>query len=236
MAQERFGGRIAVEFAFQELDDLPRGFAVPAGRTKPWGTTQAVLAAERVVDGSFAVINADDFYGAESYEELARHLDAVTGEYAMVGFRLRETLSDSGAVARGQCRVAEDGLLESIVELTKVERSGEGAKSTDPSGRATMLTGDEMVSMNMWGFTPEVFGQLRGQFEAFLEEHGGELKAECYLPNTVGDLIRDGQARVRVLGGDARWFGVTYREDRAEVVEEIRGLVASRAYPARLWA
>jgi choline kinase len=262
MAAERFGGRIEVAFAFQELGDLPEGFSVPAGRTKPWGTTQAVLAAEGVVGGEFAVgakfavINADDFYGAESYLALARHMDSQAGvdreagldwdlaaenaEYAMVGFELRGTLTDAGAVARGLCRVDEDGLLESIVELTNVERCGAGARSTDAAGVVTMLTGDETVSMNMWGFTGEVFGQLREEFEKFLATHGGDLKAECYLPNTVNGMIRAGQAqaraRVRVLKSRSRWFGVTYREDRAQVVEEIGRLVASGAYPARLWA
>jgi choline kinase len=264
MVRERFQGRIAVECVFQELDDLPSGFTVPIGRMKPWGTTQAVLAAQAAIRTPFAVINADDFYGAESYEALARHLDAQavadrredlkmgldadldtdedasTGEYAMVGFRLRETLSESGAVARGLCRVDENGLLESIVELTAVERYGDGAKSTDRDGKVTMLTGDETVSMNMWGFTPAVFGQLRAQFEKFLETQGGDVKAECYLPNTVNALIGTGQAntraRVRVLKTGGRWFGVTYREDRAQVVEEIRRLVDGGAYPARLWA
>jgi len=258
MAAERFGERIAVEFTFQELGDLPDRFSLPPGRTKPWGTTQAVLAAEGAVGTPFAVINADDFYGAESFEVLARHLDmyggadrekdpgasaadgtvqfARTGEYAMVGFRLRETLSDSGAVARGLCRVGEDGLLESIIELTSVEREGASAKSTDRAGQVTTLTGDETVSMNMWGFTPAVFGQLREQFEHFLETRGGDVNAECYLPNTVNEMIRTGQARVRVLKTGARWFGVTYRVDRAQVVEETRRLVASGAYPARLWA
>jgi hypothetical protein len=250
MAADRFGGRIEVAFAFQELKGLPEGFTVPLGRTKPWGTTQAVLAAEGAVTtpfavSNFAVINADDFYGAESYEVLARHLEAQVeagaGEYAMVGFRLRETLSDSGAVARGLCRVDRNGLLESIVELFNVERNGVGAKSTDGMEMVTMLTGDETVSMNMWGFTPAVFGQLRREFERFLERHGRDLKAECYLPNTVNELIQAGQkparegARVRVLKTSARWFGVTYREDRAQVVEEIRRLIASGSYPEKLW-
>ena len=236
MAAERFQGRIAVEYAFQDLADLPRGFIVPAWRTKPWGTTHAVLAAQAAVSTPFAVINADDFYGAESYRALARHLAAGSGEYAMVGFRLRETLSDSGAVARGLCSVDLDGLLESIVELTTVERCGEGARSTDPAGSVTVFTGNETVSMNMWAVTPEVFDQLREQFERFLERQGGDVKAECYLPNTVNELIRRGQTRVRVLDTSAHWFGVTYREDRAKVLEEIRRLVASGAYPARLWA
>ncbi len=202
IAAERIRGQIAAECVLQDLDDLPTGFAAPAGRTKPWGTTQAVLAAEGAVGTPFAVINADDFYGAESFEVLARHLDgqiesdagsytaARKAEYAMAGFRLRETLSDSGAVARGLCRVDRDGLLESIVELTNVERCGAGAKSTDRAGDVTILTGDETVSMNMWGFTPAVFGQLRAKFERFLQTQGADVKAECYLPNTVNELIR----------------------------------------------
>lgn len=240
MAAGRFEGRIAVEYAFQELEDLPRGFAVPAGRTKPWGTTQAVLAAEAAVTTPFGVINADDFYGAECYAVLGRHLDAQadagTGEYAMVGYQLEGTLSDSGAVARGLCRVGADGLLESIVELLSVERDGVGAKSTSPTGEVMALSGDETVSMNMWGFTPAVFGQLREQFRSFLERQGGDEKSECYLPTTVNELIRGEGARVRVLRTTARWFGVTYREDRARVMEEIGRLVQSGAYPARLWA
>ena len=260
MAAGWFQGRsqspITVEYAFQDIADLPQGFTVPEGRTKPWGTTHAVLAAEAVVStpfavSNFAVINADDFYGADSYEVLGRHLDAQvnagTGDYAMVGFQLRGTLSDSGAVARGLCRVNGDGLLESIVEMFNIERNGgerneSGAKSTSPAGGVTMLTGGETVSMNMWGFTPAVFGQLREQFQCFLEGHAGDVKAECYLPNTVNALIREGQAqgqegaRVRVLRTRAHWFGVTYREDRPMVMEEIQKLVASGAYPARLWA
>jgi len=246
MAAERFEERIEVAYAFQELEDLPKGFAVPEGRTKPWGTTHAVLAAKGAVSTSFAVINADDFYGAESYAVLGRHLDGQVGtsagEYGMVGFELRGTLSDSGVVARGLCRVDGHGLLESIVELFNVERDGVGAKTTSPTGEVTELTGNETVSMNMWGFTPAVFGQLRERFESFLERQGGDVKSECYLPNTVNELIRGGQAsgldgpRVRVLRTSARWFGVTYREDRAMVVEEIGKLVASGAYPARLWA
>jgi hypothetical protein len=240
--QGRSESPIAVEFAFQDIADLPQGFTVPEGRTKPWGTTHAVIAAEGAVSTPFAVINADDFYGADSYEVLGRHLDKATREYAMVGFQLSGTLSESGAVARGLCQVNGAGLLDDIVELFKVERSGDGATSTDPAGGVTMLTGDETVSMNMWGFTPAVFAQLREQFERFLATHGGDLKAECYLPNTVNALIREEQAqgqegaRVRVLRTNAHWFGVTYREDRAMVVEEIRQLVASGAYPARLWA
>jgi flavin-dependent dehydrogenase len=153
----------------------------------------------------------------------------------MVGFVLRNTLSDFGSVARGVCQVSADGYLEHIVELTKVERDANGARNTDAAGAVTKFTGDEPVSMNMWGFTPQVFDQLRERFEKFLEGNASELKSECYIPNTVGELVRSGQARVKVLHSRDSWFGVTYREDRPRVVESIRRLIADGLYPERLW-
>jgi NDP-sugar pyrophosphorylase family protein len=232
----RFEKRVAVEYVFQSLEDLPPHFSVPAGRTKPWGTTQAILLAEDTIHEPFAAINADDFYGAESYRELARHLTAGSEDYAMVGFILRNTLSDFGSVARGVCQVSGDGYLESIIEMTKIERNGDGGRNTDSTGKVTELSGDESVSMNYWGFTPRVFGQLRENFEEFLEQNGSDLKAECYIPNTVGDLVKAGKARVKVLHSHDSWFGVTYREDRPRVVESIRGLIANGKYPERLWS
>lgn len=232
----RFEKRVAVDYVFQSLDDIPPRFGVPAGRTKPWGTTQAILLAENAVREPFAAINADDFYGAESFSELAGHLTSGSPDYAMVGFVLRNTLSDFGSVARGVCQVSADGYLESIVEMTKVERDGNGARNTDASGKVTKLTGDETVSMNYWGFTPRIFGQLRENFKKFLEQSGSDLKAECYIPNTVGEQVRAGQARVKVLHSRDSWFGVTYREDRPRVVDSIRGLVAGGKYPERLWS
>jgi len=237
----RFEGRIPVEYVFQELDQLPAGFAAPAERTKPWGTTQAVLSAAGAIHEPFAVINADDFYGAESYRVLAEHLQSGSAEYAMVGFVLRKTLSAFGSVARGVCAVDEGGLLKTVVELTKIEPDrtdldGGGAKNTDGAGVVTRLSGDELVSMNMWGFTPEVFEQLDGIFESFLRDSAGNLKAECYLPNSVNHLVEQGKARVRVLSSPDSWFGVTYREDRASVVASIGELIRAGRYPERLWA
>ncbi len=232
----RFDKRIATEYVFQSLEDIPPRFTVPAGRTKPWGTTQAILLAAGVIREPFAAINADDFYGADGYRELARHLTSGSPDYAMVGFVLRNTLSDFGSVARGVCQVAGDGFLQHIVELTKVERDANGARNTDAAGQVTMLTGDEPVSLNMWGFTPRVFDQLRERFEKFLEGNAADLKAECYIPNTVGELVRSGQARVKVLHTRDSWFGVTYREDRPRVIESIRRLIASGLYPERLWS
>ena len=231
----RFEKRVAVEYVFQALEDIPPRFTVPAGRTKPWGTTQAILLAADAVHEPFAAINADDFYGAESYRELARHLTSGSADYAMVGFILRNTLSDFGSVARGVCQVSGDSYLEHIVELTKIERDGNGARNTAPDGTVTKLSGDEPVSLNYWGFTPRVFDQLRTRFEKFLETSASDLKAECYIPMTVGELVQAGEARVKVLHSSDPWFGVTYREDRPRVVESIRGLIAAGQYPEKLW-
>jgi hypothetical protein len=231
----RFEKRVAVDYVFQSLEAIPPRFSVPAGRTKPWGTTQAILCAADAIHEPFAAINADDFYGAGGYRELARHLTSGSPDYAMVGFVLRNTLSDFGSVARGVCQVSPEGYLKNIVELTKIERDGNGARNTDPAGNVTTLSGDEPVSMNMWAFRPRVFGQLRERFEQFLESHAGDSKAECYIPMTVGELVRAGEARVIVLRSCDPWFGVTYREDRPRVVESIRRLIAAGAYPEKLW-
>lgn len=231
----RFENRIPVEYAYQELDKLPAGFTVPEGRTKPWGTTQAVLMAEDLIHEPFAVINADDFYGAEAYKVMADHLKSGSPDYAMVGFTLRNTLSDFGSVARGVAQVNSDGFMTGIQELTKVERDGNGAKNTDDAGNVTHLTGDEPVSMNFWGFTPKVFGQLHDVFNRFLEKSGKEMKTESYVPTAVNELLAAGQAKVKVLRSADPWFGVTYREDRQHVVDSIGEQVKSGKYEAPLW-
>jgi dTDP-glucose pyrophosphorylase len=207
MVGAHFEKRIRVEYVFQELTMLPPGFAVPVGRTRPWGTTQAILIAEDAIDEPFAVINADDFYGAESFRLLARHLQSGAADYAMVAFVLRNTLSEFGSVARGVCAVDGNNYLQS-----------------------------EPVSLNMWGFTPAVFGQLRNSFQQFLARNGSDIKAECYIPATVSELITAGQARVKVLRTPDTWFGVTYREDRARVVKNISQLIQCGSYPERLWS
>jgi hypothetical protein len=232
----RFEQRIAVEYVYQELDKLPPGFSLPAGRTKPWGTTHAILMAEGVVKENFAAINADDFYGQQAYKVLAQHLISGTPDYAMVGFILKNTLSDHGSVARGVSRTDANHYLTSIVEMTKIERDGAGAKNVEADGKITKLTGDEAVSMNFWGFTPVLFPQLKVEFEKFLKRAGGEQKSECYIPATVGELVTSGQAKCQVLRSSDSWFGVTYREDRPQVVESIRQLIAQGKYPAKLWA
>lgn len=232
---KRFEQRIAVDYVFQELTNLPEGFSVPPGRTKPWGTTHAILMAKDAVREPFAAINADDFYGAESYRLLARHLESGTPDYCMMGFILRNTLSEFGSVARGICRVDGENNLTSVVELTAIVRDGGAAKNTAVDGVVTALTGEEAVSMNMWGFNPALFPQIEAQFRAFLAVHGKAEKSECYIPSTVNDLVKAGAARVKVLRTPSSWFGVTYREDRPQVVSSIRSLINQGEYPEKLW-
>jgi hypothetical protein len=188
-----------------------------------------------VIREPFAAINADDFYGAQSFRLLGEHLASGSADCAMAGYKLRHTLSDFGSVARGVCEVGADGYLKSIVEMTRIECDGAAAKNTGADGRVTKLTGDEAVSMNCWGFTPAVFAGFRAGFAAFLERSGQDDKAECYIPASLNDMVAVGQARVKVLRTGGQWFGVTYREDRPRVVESIRCLIAQGDYPESLW-
>jgi len=227
--------RVAVEYVFQEVGNLIPGISLPAGRTKPWGTTHAILMAANTIHEPFAVINADDFYGAGSFRVLAQHLQSGTSEYAMVGFVLRNTLSEFGAVARGVCRISDDGYLKDITELKSIERQGPCITNIDVEGQKTVLNGGELVSMNMWGFMPQVFEQLYEHFQRFLKRHGEDRTAECFIPSTMNSLIQAGQARVKVLRSDDAWFGVTYREDHARVVQSVGRLIERGTYPHRLW-
>jgi len=231
----RFENRVAVQYVFQELDALPAGHTVPPNRKKPWGTGQAILLAADAIREPFAVINGDDFYGEDSFRLLAAHLRPENTEYAMAGFILRNTLSEFGSVARGVCQLSPDGLLKSVLELTKIEKDGAGARYYDEAGVAHPLTGDEMVSMNMWGFNPTIFGHLQKQFAQFLETSGREEKAEFYIPKVVNTLVLAGAERVRMLRTRSSWFGITYREDRPLVTEGIRRLISSGNYPEKLW-
>ena len=231
----RYEKRVPVEYVFQETGKLIPGFSLPEGRTKPWGTTHAILMAANAIHEPFGVINADDFYGAGSYQVLARHLQSGARDYAMVGFVLRNTLSDFGTVARGVCHVGDDGYLEDITELKSIEREGPRITNIDAEGKETVLSGSELVSMNMWGFTPQIFPQLYEHFQRFLKRHGNDLQAECYLPSSVNTLIQTGPARVKVLRSGDSWFGVTYREDHPRVVQSVGRLIEQGTYPHRLW-
>jgi len=232
----RFEKRLPVAYVFQELDRLPAGFRVPPGRQKPWGTGHAILMAAQAIQEPFAVINADDFYGSRSYQLLATHLCSDSPDYAMVGFILKNTLSEFGTVARGVCRTTRDDFLESVTEMTGIARDGLAVRHTTPDGTVLPLTGEETVSMNLWGFTPGIFAHLEREFSGFLQEHGAEPKAEFYIPSVVNTLVARRQARLKVLRTVDAWFGVTYRQDHPHVAEGIRRLIDEGAYPENLWA
>jgi hypothetical protein len=236
----RFEGHIQVEYAFQDLHDLPPGFTLPEGRTKPWGTAHAMLAAAGVVHEPCLMINADDFYGQDAFRIIAQDLiepriNDGKSHYSMAGFLLKNTLSEHGSVARGICTRDDKGMLASLTEMTKIFRTAEGAENRENPGAPVKLSGNEPVSMNFFGFTPDFFDALKSAFTAFLKEKGTSLTAECYVPSVVNDLIRDGKADVRVIETSGKWFGVTYPEDKAEVVGSIKALVDSGEYPSPLW-
>lgn len=236
----KFEGRIAVDYAFQDLNDLPAGFSVPEGRTKPWGTAHALLAAANVVNEPFLMINADDFYGQDAYKKIAADLvqprpSDGKSHWSMVGFYLKNTLSEHGSVSRGVCKRDANGMLATVTEMTKIFKHGSAAENREVEGAYVPLTGDEVVSMNFFGFTPDIFPQLRQAFSEFLAKRGNELKSECYVPAEVDALINAGKAEVRVLETTGKWFGVTYPEDKAEVVASIRKLIDAGEYPQSLW-
>lgn len=230
---------ILVSIVFQDLDNLPEGFVCPEGREKPWGTNHAVMMAEGVIDEPFAVINADDFYGRESFEVLANELKRLEGhknEYCMVGYRVGNTLSESGTVARGVCEVNEKGFLTGVVERTAIERNKEGVISfKDENGRERHLEENTPVSMNMWGFTPDYFEHSTRMFVDFLKKHIDEPKGEFYIPLVVNNLINEGTATCKVLDTPSKWFGVTYADDRPGVVEKLNRLVEAGEYPKKLF-
>ncbi|MDR0686734.1 MAG: nucleotidyltransferase [Dysgonamonadaceae bacterium] len=235
----RYENHTKVEVVFQELDCLPDGFSVPAGRVKPWGTNHAVLMGRDVINEPFAVVNADDFYGRRSFGELARYLALMEGgrdHYCMVGYRLGNTLSESGSVARGVCEKDGDGFLTAVVERSYVIRSGDGTiKFRDENDELQAVGEDTPVSMNMWGFTPEYFDYAGRQFVDFLKNNADNPKSEFFIPIVINNLVKDGKARVKVLDTPSQWFGVTYREDRPNVVLKLRELHDTGEYPSKLF-
>ncbi len=227
-----------VDYVYQELDRLPEGFAVPEGRKKPWGTAHAVACCRGVVEGPFAVINSDDFYGRGAYEEIYRFLTEheTPHHYAMLGYQLRNTVTEFGSVARGVCHV-QDGMLLDITERTKIFKRGQDAAYTEDGETFVPLSGDTQVSMNFWGFTPEILDEIWDAFPAFLAENlpVNPEKCEFYLPTFVGSRLAEGKVRVRVLPCMETWHGVTYKEDLDSVKSAIRQLKREGKYPARLW-
>ena len=233
----KFSGRIDVAFAYQELDALPEGFSVPEGRVNPWGTGQAILSCKAVVDTPFAVQNADDYYGIEAYQVMADELMAMGAGHldsCMVGFQLKNTLSDHGHVSRGVCE-ATDGYLSGIVERLKIERNSEGTVQYFEGEQPKDMTGEEICSMNFWGFSPVFFQSLEKRFSAFLEEEGSNLKSEWLIPPIIDDMIKTGETRVKVLRSRDSWFGVTYPDDKPLVVGVLKGMHDGARYPAKLW-
>lgn len=237
---ERFGGRIAVEYVYQELDYLPEGFSVPEGREKPWGTNHAVMMGAGVVKEPFAVINADDFYGEDAYKVIGDYLSRLDGSrdnYCMVGYEVNKTLSENGTVSRGVCTLTEDGYLASMVERTKIERNKEGVIVFHDLGDDVALDENTPVSMNLFGFTPDYFDYSKEEFKAFLSNPQtiANPKAEFFIPLMVNKLIGSGKAKMKVLHTSAKWFGVTYKEDKPALMAKIEALIADGVYPRNLW-
>jgi len=235
----KYQGVIPVEIVFQELDYLPEGFTAPADRTKPWGTNHAVLMGKEVINEPFAVINADDFYGKESFAVLADWLSKMEGkknEYCMIGYRIGNTLSESGSVARGLCSKDENANLTTVVERTYIIRDADGLiKYKDENDQMVAVDENAPVSMNMWGFTPDYFQYSEEAFKTFLKETEGQIKAEFFIPLVVNNLIVEGKVTCKVLDTPSKWFGVTYAEDRPMVVDKINALIKEGVYPAKLW-
>ena len=234
----KYKEKIPVELVFQELYALPRGFAVPEWREKPWGTNHAVMMGKNVINEPFAVINADDFYGRESFQVLADFLSGLKNsenEYCMIGYRVGNTLSESGTVARGVCETDEKNNLTGVVERTQVKRIDGQVCYKDESDNWVAIDENAPVSMNMWGFTPDYFKHSDNYFVDFLQQNSNNLKAEYFIPMVVNRLIVNEIATVKVLDTPSKWFGVTYAEDRPEVVEKLKKLVDEGVYPSPLW-
>lgn len=240
---DRLSKVINVKYAYQDLHDLPAGYAVPEGRVKPWGTAHAILAAREVVDGPFAVVNADDYYGPEGFKAIYDYLEGHPDregcyEYAMVGYLLGNTVTEHGHVARGVCEEDGDNFLLRVTERTRIEKDGADARFTEDDGATwTALPGSTIVSMNLWGFTASFLREAQARFAAFLDKALAEnpQKAEYFLPSVVTQLLEEGKARVKVLRSADKWYGVTYKEDKPVVVAAIAEKTAQGLYPDKLW-
>ncbi len=237
---ERLKDKIAIDYVFQETWMVPEGVAIPDNRSKPWGTGHAVMMAAGKINGPFAVINADDFYGRSSFETLAAHYRGWTPDrdpdYCMVGYQVGNTLSEFGVVSRGVCEPDGDAMLLNVVERTHIVETPDGIAYKNEHDQFVQIPAETIVSMNFWGFTPSFFGFLDHGFQEFILRNAENLKAEFYIPSVVNELIKSGTAAVKVLQCSEQWFGMTYREDREKVVKSIRRLVQEGVYPENLWA
>jgi UTP-glucose-1-phosphate uridylyltransferase len=238
IVSSKYKNKIQVEHALQELDKTPKWFKAPANRQKPWGTGHAILTASELIDSPFAVINADDFYGRSGYLLLKKEFDglksASDNKFFMVGFEIAKTLSEHGAVSRGVCKIDADGYLSNVVERTKIGKAASGIFYVD-GGKEVNLSEKEIVSMNMWGFTPYIFGHLRTMFGDFLKQSGDQEKSEFFIPNAVDSMIKSGKVSAKVLRSRDSWFGITYKEDKEMVKVKIAGLISKGVYPSKLF-
>jgi len=234
---ERLQGKIEVDYVFQEISNLPEGVKVAPGREKPWGTSHAILVTREKIKEPFGVINADDYYGVESFGILRDFLinDTDPNNFCIVGYKLGNTLSDHGHVNRGVCEAGEDGFLRKIVETRQIEKTRDGATAPGADGNPVHFTGNEIVSMNLWGFKPSCYEFLGKEFRNFINNHGMDLKSELDIPTSVDKFVKNGEITIKILMSNERWFGVTYREDKPFVVESIKKMIRKGIYPARIY-
>jgi dTDP-glucose pyrophosphorylase len=234
---EKLRGKIEVDYVFQEITNIPGGIKVAPERKKPWGTSHAILVTEPKIKEPFGVINADDYYGVESFNILRDFLadDKVPNNYCIVGYKLGNTLSEHGHVNRGVCQAGDDGFLKKIVETRQIEKTRDGAVAPGPDGKPLHFTGNEIVSMNLWGFKPSCYNFLGKEFRNFIKESGMDLKSELDIPTSVDKFVKSGEITIKILMTNERWFGVTYREDKPFVVESLKKMIRKGIYPARIY-
>jgi len=234
---DRLQGKIEVDYVFQEITNLPEGVSVAPDRSKPWGTSHAILVTKDKIKEPFGVINADDYYGVESFTLLRDFLinDKDPNNYCIVGYKLGNTLSEHGHVNRGVCKADENGFLMNIVETRQIEKTREGAIAPGPDGNPIIFNGNEIVSMNLWGFKPSCYDFLGKEFRNFINAHGMDLKSELDIPTSVDKFVKNGEITIKILMSNERWFGVTYREDKPFVVESIKKMIRKGVYPARIY-
>ena len=234
---DRLKGKIDVDYVFQEITNLPEGVTVTPERQKPWGTSHAILVTSKAIKEPFGVINADDYYGVESFKILYDFLvsDKDPNSYCIVGYKMKNTLSDHGHVNRGVCRVGADGLLKNIVETRQIEKTPDGAKAPGGDGQMQIFTANEVVSMNLWGFKPSCYSFLGEEFRNFIDANGMDLKAELDIPTSIDKFAKNGEISIKILMSNERWFGVTYREDKPFVVKSINDMISKGIYPSKIY-
>ncbi|MCD4747604.1 MAG: nucleotidyltransferase [Bacteroidales bacterium] len=236
---KKLSAKINVDFVIQDIKNVPKGIKISPKREKPWGTGHAVWVSEQKINEPFAVINADDFYGAESYKIIANYLSSSqnndNANYCMIGYDLINTLSDFGSVSRGICEIDNDNFLKSVTEKTQIEKIPNGIVYKDEEENLIPFTGKEIVSMNIWGFTPSIFSYLEFYFNKFIHENSESLKAEFFIPSIINAIVNNKKARLKVLESKNKWFGITYKEDKENAIQKIRELINTGVYPENLW-